>query len=306
MAIARRSLLLQWCIVGISVPILFVTYKVTMFPMVVTEAEPEIQCLPADFRDTQFIVGIHRNASVLIPEDLLLKTLSREDLSALYHRYLENVQYMCRRKVRLGNYEDGGWDICDDAHFRPPKPCIIYSFGINNDFSFDDAAVKHFGCSVHSFDPSMHMDDHQRSDKNYFHSLGISDKDEAIKANTDEWQLFTYNTIRQKLQHANKTISILKMDVELYEWRVLVDIVKTANMTGTNNLAIEFHLALDGTEVEWEQYYRALTVLRNLYHLGYRIFWTHQNPNCAFVSACKMEQRSNCHEISFVKVTDPF
>ncbi|WAQ97280.1 hypothetical protein MAR_029970 [Mya arenaria] len=281
MAIARRSLLLQWCIVGISVPILFVTYKVTMFPMVVTEAEPEIQCLPADFRDTQFIVGIHRNASVLIPEDLLLKTLSREDLSALYHRYLENVQYMCRRKVRLGNYEDGGWDICDDAHFRPPKPCIIYSFG-------------------------MHMDDHQRSDKNYFHSLGISDKDEAIKANTDEWQLFTYNTIRQKLQHANKTISILKMDVELYEWRVLVDIVKTANMTGTNNLAIEFHLALDGTEVEWEQYYRALTVLRNLYHLGYRIFWTHQNPNCAFVSACKMEQRSNCHEISFVKVTDPF
>ncbi|WAQ97266.1 hypothetical protein MAR_029956 [Mya arenaria] len=215
MAIARRSSLLQWCIVGIFVPILFVTYKMTMIPMVVTEAEPEIQCLPADFRDMQFIVGVHRNAS--------------------------NVQYMCRRKVRLGNYEDGGWDICDDAHFRPPKPCIIYSFG-------------------------MHMDDHQRSDKIYFHSIGISDKDEVIKANTDEWQLFTYNTIRQKLQHAN----------------------------------------LDGTEVEWEQYYRALTVLRNLYHLGYRIFWTHQNHYCAFVSACKMEQRSNCHEISFVKVTNPF
>ncbi|XP_052761142.1 uncharacterized protein LOC128203664 [Mya arenaria] len=266
MAIARRSSLLQWCIVGIFVPILFVTYKMTMIPMVVTEAEPEIQCLPADFRDMQFIVGVHRNASVLFPEDLLLKTLSREDLSALYHRYLENVQYMCRRKVRLGNYEDGGWDICDDAHFRPPKPCIIYSFGINNDFSFDDAAIKHFGCSVYSFDPSMHMDDHQRSDKIYFHSIGISDKDEVIKANTDEWQLFTYNTIRQKLQHAN----------------------------------------LDGTEVEWEQYYRALTVLRNLYHLGYRIFWTHQNHYCAFVSACKMEQRSNCHEISFVKVTNPF
>ncbi|WAQ97268.1 MET24-like protein [Mya arenaria] len=301
MASARRSSVLQWCIVGIFVPIIFVTYKVTMIPIPITEAEPEIQCLPADFRDTQFIVGVHRNASVFIPEDLLLKNLSREDLSALYHRYLENVQYMCRRKVRLGNYDDGGWDICDDAHFRPPKPCIIYSFGINNDFSFDDAAIKHFGCSVHSFDPSMHMDDHQRSDKNYFHSIGISDKDEAIKASTDEWQLFTYKTIRQKLQHANKTISILKMDVELYEWRVLADIVKTVNMTGTNNLAVEFHLTLDGTEVEWEQYYRALTVLRHLYHLGYRIFWTHQNHNCAFVSACKMEQRSNCHEISFVK-----
>ncbi|VDI18203.1 Hypothetical predicted protein [Mytilus galloprovincialis] len=48
---------------------------------------------------------------------------------------------------------DGGWNVCHDKPYRPPVPCLVYSFGINNDFSFDDFIVKTYGCDVHSFDP---------------------------------------------------------------------------------------------------------------------------------------------------------
>ena len=71
---------------------------------------------------------------------------------------------MCSRKLRLGNLGDGGWEICDDSKVRPAKDCVVYSFGINYDFSFDDYVAKTYGCHVHSFDPRMDDETHKRYD----------------------------------------------------------------------------------------------------------------------------------------------
>ncbi|KAH9512342.1 hypothetical protein Btru_039230 [Bulinus truncatus] len=80
------------------------------------------------------------------------------------HSYLDNVDVVCQRKVRMGRIDEGGWEVCDDPDVRPREPCIIYSFGINNDFSFDDDAAKMYGCHVYSFDPSMtESDQHYNS-----------------------------------------------------------------------------------------------------------------------------------------------
>ena len=43
--------------------------------------------------------------------------------------YLDNTDYQCTRKLRMGNVGDGGWEVCDDYQYRPIKPCIVYSFG---------------------------------------------------------------------------------------------------------------------------------------------------------------------------------
>lgn len=43
------------------------------------------------------------------------------------------------------------WPLCRD---RPlGDDCLVYSFGIANDFHFDDMMAQH-GCEVHSFDPT--------------------------------------------------------------------------------------------------------------------------------------------------------
>ncbi|XP_045211123.2 probable methyltransferase-like protein 24 isoform X2 [Mercenaria mercenaria] len=260
--------------------------------------EVRIICMPDDYIDTPFIKQVRKNETVILPEVATLEALSGEELAVLYHRYIENLQYMCKRKVRLGQIDDGGWDICDEDRFRlTEESCIVYSFGINNDFSFDEAVTKYYGCEVHSFDPSMNMDDFTKG-KIHFHNLGISARDEVTD---DKWNLLRYNSIRSKLGH-KKNISVLKMDIEIYEWEVLPDIISTGDLAGTYNLVVEFHLAMSSPEQGKDKYLPALKLLKSLYDHGYRIFWTHQNKWCQFVSKCKQELRTNCHEVNFVKI----
>lgn len=44
-------------------------------------------------------------------------------------RYVNSVQIPCKELVRLGKLQDGGWDVCHDAVFRPRESCLVYSFG---------------------------------------------------------------------------------------------------------------------------------------------------------------------------------
>lgn len=269
------------------------------FESSVSRADDKITCMPNDYIDTPFIKQVKKNETVIIPDINTLETLSREELAVLYHRYIENIQYMCKRKVRLGLIEDGGWDICDEERFRPKTDsCLVYSFGINNDFSFDEAVAKYYGCDVHSFDPSMDIGDFTKGNI-HFHNLGISARDEETK---EKWQLLRYSSIRSKLGHTKVPISILKMDIEIYEWQVLPDIISSGDLVGTSNLVVEFHLEMSSPEQDIDRYLPALKLLKSLYDNGYRIFWTHQNKWCKFLSKCKQELRTNCHEVNFVRV----
>jgi hypothetical protein len=49
-----------------------------------------------------------------------------------------------------------GWLACNDAAFNEivkSKKCIVYSFGLGFDWSFD-SALERLGCELHGFDPS--------------------------------------------------------------------------------------------------------------------------------------------------------
>jgi len=39
-------------------------------------------------------------------------------------------------------------------------------------------------------------------------------------------------------------IHVVKIDIELYEWRVLRNMLTTADLKDTRNLAVEFHLSV--------------------------------------------------------------
>jgi len=60
-------------------------------------------------------------------------------------------QLRCVGDQRLGNVGDGGKWVCDPDCLLEKGKCLLYSFGSNNDFSFE-TSMKGYGCETHVFD----------------------------------------------------------------------------------------------------------------------------------------------------------
>ncbi|KAL8625101.1 hypothetical protein ACOMHN_030735 [Nucella lapillus] len=200
----------------------------------------------------------------------------------------------------MGKTGDGGWEVCDDFLYRPITPCIVYSFGINNDFSFDDDVGRVYGCHVYSFDPSMDQKSHNRSDRVSFYRVGISGSDHKVEANyfmrapLSQWPLMTLTQIKAMLHHQQKTIDIIKMDIEFVEWSVLEDILQQGELHKVRQLLIEFHYDLKPATVR-----RALPILQKLESLGFQRFHTHMNPYGSVTYEVFPVRRNRCYEVYF-------
>ena len=146
---------------------------------------------------------------------------------------------------------DGQKAICLDPAVRPDSyRCIVYSFGINNDFSFDELMEK-YGCRVYAFDPSMGVSDHDHSERIRFFNLGLDDRDYVDPENN--WRMKNlasiYQLLHRKQSHQRsgpKTIiDFLKLDIEFAEWRVLPHLIKTGMLNRIRQLHVEIHLTKD-------------------------------------------------------------
>ncbi|KAK7485051.1 hypothetical protein BaRGS_00023690 [Batillaria attramentaria] len=228
--------------------------------------------LPSD-DDAEKIVQVpNREAQLVLPPRTQLANLSWDELAHLYHRYTTQVQILCAAVERLGHVTDGGWEVCEDSPYRPSSPCLVYSFGVGEDFSFDDAVARRYGCEVHSFDPSMKAEDHKRG--------------------------------------SSQPLSILKLDIEEWEWDVLPPLLHDSHLSDTKQLLIELHQC-DGCsrydaeqtdkEATKERYTTALGILKDLYDAGFRIFWQHQNPACRYISKFTLAERSGCCELHMIQ-----
>ncbi|XP_076455895.1 uncharacterized protein LOC143290386 [Babylonia areolata] len=248
------------------------------------------------------------DGQILIPPKAQLLSMSWEELAALYHSYTRLVQIQCSSIERVGKVTDGGWEVCEDNGYRPSAPCLVYSFGVGDDFSFDDAVAKRYGCEVHSFDPSMKSKDHQRSSSVYFHALGLANYSGVT---SQGWNMSTLPEIQHTLGHQQRELAVLKLDIEEWEWKVLPSLVKGGHLRQTRQLLVELHQC-DGCsrynpdqldkEPPRERYLLALGILADLYDLGFRIFWQHQNRACSYLSKFGWTERSACCELHFVRV----
>ncbi|XP_061184921.1 uncharacterized protein LOC133192934 [Saccostrea echinata] len=235
------------------------------------------------------------NLLLLPSSQYVWKKLSRVDLAiSLYHEYLSTVQFHCKHIVRMGKINDGGWDICHDfmSKSQTKSPCIVYSFGIENDFSFDDDISNTYGCQVYSFDPSMGVDDHQRSDKVQFFNKGLWNSKRLLKRATIYWSMDTFEGIRKQLKHVQTPIKILKMDIERSEWIVLKQIIDNGLLENVEQFLVEFHSMGDREK---------LFILKSLYDIGFRIFWFHKNPLGSNYKTRNIPI-SSANEVSFINV----
>jgi len=123
----------------------------------------------------------------------------------------------------------------------PPGSCIVYSIGINNEWSFDDA-MENFGCTIYAFDPSMSdaEDQFDRSSSIHFRKIGLAALDQN-ETDDQEWKSLTLGSIRRLLGHQDRVIDYLKIDIEFGEWTVLPQIMKSGELVNVRQMAVDIH-----------------------------------------------------------------
>lgn len=242
---------------------------------------------------------------VRIPPANIVELMQFRDLEEQYHRYLESIQVPCTRQIHLGNHQDGGYDLCENPNVVPQKPCLVYSFGVRNDFSFDERLSQVYGCDVHSFDPANGMVDHQHSSSVYFHSMGLWKADEVLN---DNWKMRTIDSIKTELGHTKADVALMKIDIEGGEWNALPQMLSSGALKGVKQLIMEFHSWVDLPpwtldHRDKEHYKHHLNVLRDLYNEGFRIFFFKRFPAacCLYVDEFNIH-RVGCHEIHLMRV----
>ncbi|KAK6962369.1 methyltransferase-like protein 24 [Biomphalaria glabrata] len=225
-----------------------------------------------------------------------LDQLSEQELLMTMHSNVDNTNVMCRRKIRLGQIDDGGWEVCDDPDVRPREPCTIYSFGINNDFSFDDDAANVYGCHVYSFDPSMskEKDQYDRSPNVHFYKLGL---DGRTYVNDKKWPMSTFKDIRAKLKHQNLTIDVVKMDIEDSEWSTLPQMASSGQLADVKQFLFEYHI----NEQSRDYILPKLKALQEVERAGFRRFYVHKNPACKVNVNGIPVIRTTCYEVYYLR-----
>ncbi|KAK7088692.1 probable methyltransferase-like protein 24 [Littorina saxatilis] len=221
----------------------------------------------------------------------LLQTKEQQMESAKNLRWLVEkrpVDYKCGKKVRLPNYRStDSWTYCADPAFLPTKPCLVYSFGVNWDFSFEDAMEK-AGCEVMSYDPSMDTVAHRHSPSVMFQPVGLGHRDSDIfvphKNNQvkkpTQWQIRTLKTLVEQNKHSERTIDILKFDIETYEWNVTRNMIDSGVLSQVKQLLLEWHIFPHLPRRE--QFLQLATVIQDLDKIGFRHFYKFAhgvNPN---------------------------
>jgi FkbM family methyltransferase len=164
-----------------------------------------------------------------------------------------------QRHIWYGNTY-GGFYVCPDYL---SQDSLVYSFGIGEDISFDDAIIDRHRCHVYGFDPTPKslkwIQGQEINPCFHFYDYGISNKSGltdfylprnpefvsgSIKIQSNisvdtkiVVKMKSLNDIVQELGHSK--IDILKMDIEGAEYDVIEDILNSK--IPINQILVEFH-----------------------------------------------------------------
>ncbi|XP_068235484.1 uncharacterized protein [Palaemon carinicauda] len=168
-----------------------------------------------------------------------------------YFERLHKTNGSCRKLLSLGGfsckkYMDGDKRVCLDKHLMPPRNnCLVYSFGVGDDVTFEESLNRLLNCEIHLYDPLNDSSWLQGTlSKNiHYHPIGISSAAKEIppKGNFTEKLFLTFDKILEDNGHLGRTIHYLKMDIESYEWEVLAYMLNKNLLDNVLQLAMEIH-----------------------------------------------------------------
>ena len=200
-------------------------------------------------------------------------------LAAALFSFVELPQRWCRRLVLLGGQTfshrsrnvsaiDGNKLVCLDEPLRPP--CLVYSFGSRDEWSFESDVIRRLGCEVHTFDPSLTGAAAPRHTHGaQFHALGLGG---AARVTSRGWRLATLRDIRVQLGHLTHLIAYLKVDIEGGEWEWLEEVGQLQDVL---QIGMEVHLPKPMTPAALRRVYSAF---RRLQQAGFRTVFSAVNP----------------------------
>ncbi|KAJ7695790.1 methyltransferase domain-containing protein [Mycena rosella] len=192
--------------------------------------------------------------------------------------------YQCPHRVqRLGTMGDGGKYICGIERVAAKPACVVYSFGINSESSFEADIMRRapscevwgYDYSVPAFGPEITTDTHLAPRAHFFpYALGGTD---AHTADPPMWTL-------QGLMRANghSFIDILKIDIEGSEFATLTAVVDAFASKGAlpfGQLQLEIHATPNQEHTPFPVF---LKWWERLEHLGLRPFFS--EPNLVYIN----------------------
>lgn len=115
--------------------------------------------------------------SSVLDLDLKQKNLTEKEAMATFYKLIGfTMQGVCRTMKRIGGHwakrsVDGDKYVCMDR-ILSNSPCLIYSFGISNDWTFEDYMAGEHGCTIWAYDHTVDFPDKRGQNINFV-KLGL-------------------------------------------------------------------------------------------------------------------------------------
>ncbi|CAF2999325.1 unnamed protein product [Rotaria sp. Silwood2] len=197
--------------------------------------------------------------------------------------------FSCRFEQRLGINGDGGKWICDVYRLKQLKSCLIYSLGSNGEFSFENETKLYLpNCDIHTFD----MKEFNCTNICTFHKVKIGNGLNGTK---------TLRMIMSELNHSQRTLDILKIDVEGSEYEFFDDVFNTSDHLSKNihQILVEIHLAPIIRHVGSNTVYEFKKI-----HRLFELF--HKNHFVIFHKEVNLYSPHETFEFSFIRLNENF
>lgn len=167
------------------------------------------------------------------------------------------ASFNCYLRDRLGKVSDGGKVLCNPGIFSrhaASAPCVVLSFGVSIDISFETELASSTHCTIYAFDPTVDAlpdgnmvnipcKQENCGGKIIFEKLGLGDED--TNSSPTKMKLKTLETIM--LDRGVTHIDILKIDIEGSEWKVFKQLQKSGVLQKVDQLSIELHFKQETT-----------------------------------------------------------
>lgn len=212
----------------------------------------------------------------------------------------------------IGGGGEGSKKLCAQVLDQPG--CVIYSLGSNGNFKFEEAMMKATTCEIHTLDCTCTGESLDGKQRHFYHQVCLGRETTSVQGNGTMLEFWDYPTLISNLGHQSKVITLLKIDIEAFEFDVLSGWKEQDSCSLPLQIAMEVHYAYiynlmpdnmkvakdDFTHLFWPWHVMSMAEVgvwfNHFANLGYAITEREiTSPTCcAEMVLLKVEQSASC------------